>query len=538
MRNAAARWPSRMSRRHLIGAGASVLLLGSPPGASAQGAPRESSKRPHPEPSSGRDASSWFLISRPDEASYITNSNRFEVYNGRTFDLLGGFPSAGTWSAGVTADPAKILLDTLFGPSIFDLETGNLAKVAWDTDEDVARVRLPDPRWAPPTPPRWSFFTSDANMRALLVDLHHATGVDLAEMLVRPGESEAYPAIRFSPDNTLATASVTYNGFYLLDPEVPADARLLDGGRPDLVSWGPDFSPDSSRLAYVLREPESERGPGALVVEELDGGDIVEIGPVSPDGFATFPPDSNDDLIVFDAGAITRREIQGGREIWRTGSEHIAFAFGVTGTTLFLGSAAREGGTPVWQTVALATGESRELVDLRGLTYYNTSYFSPEPAFQLMGPPNADGGNTDPIGHLAVVNLESAAVTTLLEETSGLTSLAYATSRDGGTIYYRPIHEEKYYLFDLASSEQQTFTYDEQTTSLRDPAVSADGAAAGFTQWTTSDSGRMEAWLIDIAGGGAPEPFLEGRLWCWAGGTPVPGATAGTRGNQTASSGV
>lgn len=68
----------------------------------------------------------------------------------------GGLQAAGTGGTCLTANPAKILLSTLTGPSIFGLETGNVTKVAWDVDTSVTDVRLPDPRQATPPPIRWS----------------------------------------------------------------------------------------------------------------------------------------------------------------------------------------------------------------------------------------------------------------------------------------------------------------------------------------------------------------------------------------------
>ena len=520
-----------VSRRLVVGAGASALLSGSRPGAGAQGTPAQLPERPHPKPPTGRDTSSWFVMSRPAEPGFITDADRFEVYAGETFELLGGFRSAGTRGVGVTANPARILLDTLTGPAIFDLDTGNVTQVVWDAEEGVGTVRLPDPRWATPTPARWSFFSNQNDARALLVDLDNATGVDLADTLVKPGETAVYPSLRFSPDGTLAAGSVAYNGFYLLDPEAPVEARLLDGEREDLISWAPNFSPASSRLAYVLRQPTGGPREGTLVVEDLESDDVIEIGPVGPDGFAIFPPDSNDELIVFDDGTVTRIEIEGGRELWQAESEAVALALGMTGNVLFVGSARRAAGTPTWQTIDLGTGDSRGLPELRGLTYYNGSYDSPEPSFQLMGPPYGDGNEVIP-GPLAAVNLVSGEVTSLLDETSDQSlSLAYGTSRDSGIILYAPRNDGRYYLFDVAGGERRVFTYDLATTSLSDPFVSADGAAAGVTLWNNSGSGRMEAWLLDVAGQGVPEPFTEGRLWVWAGGTPAPvGASSRFRG--------
>lgn len=517
--------PSRsISRRRVIGAGASVLMLGSRPGARAQDTPDPLPKRPHPEPSSRRDAESWFLISRPAEPGFITHADRFEVYDGRSFELLGGFPSADTWSVGVTGNPARILLDTMTGPSIFDLDTGNLAQITWDVQVGVGSVRLPDPRWAAPTPVRWSFFTDADNGRALLVDLDHATGVDLAETLVKAGETAAYPTLQFAPDGTRAIASVAYNGFYLLDPEAPDDARLLDGGLPDMVSWGPDFSPDSSRIAYVMRPASGDPEAGRLVIEDLGNGDIIEIGPVGPEAFAVFPPDSGDDLIVFDGGTVSRREVDGGREVWRAESGDVVLALGVTGNALFLGST-RGNSASIWQTIDLRTGESLRRRELDGLTYYNGSYVNPEPAFQLMGPPW--DSDEDITGRLAAMDLATDTLVSLLDETSGWSlSLSYATSQDIGILLYAPSSDGAYRLFDLERSDMRVFRYDPGTTSPYDPAVSADGTTASITLWDNSGSGRMEAWLLDVATGGEPEPFMEGRLWRWAGGSPASTVTA------------
>lgn len=521
--DASSGWSRPMSRRLAVGSSASVLLLGSRSGARAQGTAEPSPRRPHPNPPSGRDTSSWFLISRPVDAGYIFNADRFEVYDGRSFALLGGFQAVGTTSAAVTADPAKILLGTATGASIFDLGSGDVTPVAWDVETAVGSVILPDPRTATPTPPRWSFFWDASYSQVLLVDLENATGVDLAELLVKPGATAGYASLRFSPDGSLAAGTVTYNGYYVLDPESPADARLLDGGTVDLVSWAPDFSPDSARVVYVLREAGDSATDGTLVVEDLDSGDVVEIGPIVPNGFAVFPPDSGDELIVFDDSAVTRREIDGGREVWQAETEAVVLALGITGNTLFMGSARRVGGTPAWQTVDLDTGRARALPDLHGLAYYNGSYYlgsqdNPEPAFQLMGPPY--GGGVDAVsGPLTAVELAAGDVIPLLDEVSGGDLAFYATSENSGIILYAPEYESRYFLFDLASGERRDFTNDPPSAALYDLAVSADGAAAGFTRWDSSGSGRMGVWLLDVAGGGEPEPLMEGRLWCWAGGT-------------------
>jgi len=261
-------------------------------------------------------------------------------------------------------------------------------------------------------------------------------------MLVRRGETAAYPSIRFSPDGTLATASVDESGSYLLDPESPADARPLDGGMDGMVSWAPDFSPDRSRLAYVMRPPNDETGDGTLVVEDPRNADVVEIGPIRPDGFAVFPPDSDDELIVFDGGTISRREIEGGREVWRTESEADVVEIGSTGNTLFLGSRARGAESRVvWQTIDLDAGASRRLPLVDGLTAYNGSYVNPEPAYQLMGP---SARNVDYRGRLAAVTMESGEATSLLDEIDGRAlEYTYATSRDCGVILYAPLYEQR-----------------------------------------------------------------------------------------------
>lgn len=523
-RAAPSRWSRPISRRHVIGAGASVLMPGSRPGAHAQGTPESLPERPHPNPSSERDSSSWFVTSWPAELDATGRADRFEVYDGRTFALLGGFQAISTGDICLTANPAKILLSTPTGPSIFDLDNGNVAQVTWDTEETVGSVRLPDPRWTTPTPPRWSFFTDlNINPRALLVDLDNATGVDLQEMLVKSGETATYPSIRFSPDGALAVASVSNNGFYLLDPESPADARLLDGGIDGMISWAPDFSPDGSRLAYVLVPASDGRGKPMLVVEDLESGDVSEIGPISPYGFAVFSPGSDDDLIILDGGTVTRREIDGGREVWRAESEAVVLEVGTYGNTLFLGSMAHgRGSTVTWQTIDSGSGGSHPLPLLDGLTSYNGSYVNPEPAFQLMGP---SARNPDYRGRLAAVNLESAELIPLLDEIDGRAlEYTYATSRDSGVILYTPLYDQRYYLFDLATGRQRTFAYDPVTKVPNYPAISPDGATVGFFQGNSSGLDRGEVWLLDVAGGGEPEPFIEGRLWLWAGGTPAPGA--------------
>lgn len=514
---------SRWTRRHVIAAGASVLMLDSRPGAHAQGTIEQHPHNPDPDPSSGRDTSSWFVVSRPATTGYIAAASRLEVYDGRTYALLGGFPSRDMPAATVTADPGRILLDASSGLGIFDLPSGNVTTVAWDTASPVTTVRLPDPRWFASTPARWAFMTDDVNARALLVDLDNATGVDLAETLVRPGETAAYPTVRFSPDGARAIGSVAYNGFYLFDPEAPADARLLDGGQDDMISWGPDFSPDSTRLVYTLRELNGEPGPGTLVVENLAGGDVVEVGSVGDNGFAMFPPDSNAELLVFDEGSVSRIEIDGGRELWRAKSGAVALALGITGDVLFLGSARSRESTSAWQTIDLGTGEGRRLPTLRGLTYYNGSYAGEEPTFQLMGPVHNSG--EDRFGPLAAVDLASGEVATLLDETSGwsITS-AYGTSRDGAIVLYAPRYEDGFYVFDLASGERRAFTRRVTAESLYDTAVSPDGASAAFTHWNSSGSGRMEIRLIADVARDEPEPFMEGRLWVWAGDKPAPGA--------------
>ena len=43
----------------------------------------------------------------------------------------------------------------------------------------------------------------------------------------------------------------------------------------------------------------------------------------------------------------------------------------------------------------------------------------------------------------------------------------------------------------------------------------------------------MEVRLLDVAGGEEPEPFMEGRLWVWAGGTAAPASQAITPGPAT-----
>lgn len=514
-------WSRPMSRRLAVGSGASVLLLGSRSGARAQGTAEPSPRRPHPNPPSGRDAGSWFVISRSTQAGYITQADRFEVYDGRSFELLGGFRSVLTTSVAVTADPARVLLGTATGPSIFDLGSGDVTPVTWNVETAIGSVRLPDPRWATPTPPRWAFFQDMAYARALLVDLDNATGVDLAETLIWSGENVGYVSLRFSPDYSRALVSIGYNGVYLLDPESPADARPLGGERDDLISWGADFSPDGSRVAYVLRPPGDDAGPGTLMVEDLDSGDVVEIGSSDRDGFAVFPPGSDDELIVFNDGTVTRLEIDGGREQWRAQSDAIVLALGITGNTLFLGSARPAGDMSRWQTIDLAGGDARELPELQGLTYYNGSHPNPQSSFQLMGPRAYGTGAGGPSGPLAATNLESGKVTILLDEVDGTTlPYSYATSGDSGIILYAAVDDDsQYFLFDLVSGERRAFTYDPPSTALYDLAVSADGAAAGFTRWDSSGSGRMGVWLLDVAGGGEPEPLMEGRLWCWAGGT-------------------
>ncbi len=524
---------ARRSRRSVIGAGASVLMGGSRRGAgaatSAQDAPTPH-RPPHAGSPSRDDTSSWFVISRPAEPGYITGADRFEVYDGGTFERLGGFQAVGTTNVAVTADPARILLATAMGASIFDLGTGNVRPVSWDVETAVNAVRLPDPRTATPKPPRWAFFQDMEYARALLVDLDSATGVDLAETLDWSGENVGHVSFRFSPDDRRAVVSVGDNGVYLLDPESPADARPLGGKRDDLISWAADFSPGSSRIAYVLRPPGDDAGPGTLMVEDLDSGDIVEIGPVDREGFAVFPPDSDDELIVFDDGTVTRREIDGGRELWRAETDAVVLGLGITGNTLFVGSARRADGTPAWRMIDLAGGNARRLPELQGLMYYNGSHANPRSSFQLMGPRADSTGDGGALGPLAAADLASGEVMTLLDEVDGTTlPLRYATSWDSGIILYAGLDEDsRYFLFDLASDERRAFTYDLPGLSPYHVAVSADGAAAGFTHWDNSGSGRMDVWLLDIAGKGEPEPLLEGRLWVWAGG-PLTRATTNSR---------
>lgn len=515
-----------LSRRQIISAGASALMLRSPSFAQAQGTPEASPQRPPPGPASGRDTSSWFVLSRPAGSGYITDADGFEVYDGRSFQLLGGFPSVGTRSIRVTTNPAKILLDTLTGPSIFDLETGNVTRVIWKAEEPVGSVRLPDPRWATPTPRPWSFFTNDYRARALLVNLDTGTGIDLADTLAKPGEKSSYPSIRFSPDGRLLAVTVAHHGYLVLEPEDLAGARPLNGGTGDGISWEPEFSSDSSRLVYVLRRPNKS----TFVVQDLRNDEDIEVAPVGRNGFAIFPPGRNDELITLTDGTITRREIEGRRTVWRARSEEIVFMTGVAGNALLTGSAALSAGsTPIWQIIDFETGESRPLPRLRGLVSYNGSYANPEPTFQLMGPPSGEYYEDFP-GRLAALNLESADEIPLLDETRYWgDAFPYGTSWDNRIVLYTPFRERRYHLFDLGGGETRSFSDGDELMFLFDPSVSADGAAAGFTHWDRSGSGRpdrMEVRLLDVAGGGEPEPFMEGRLWVWAGGPAATAASA------------
>jgi hypothetical protein len=267
-----------------------------------------------------------------------------------------------------------------------------------------------------------------------------------------------------------------------------------------------------------------DRGRPTLVVQDLGSDDVVEIGPISRDGFVVFPPDSDDDLIVIDSGIVARREIDGGREVWEAEPGAAPRTAGISGNTLFLGSATNRGEGPlIWETIDLDTGDARRLPLLRGLTRYNGSYTYPEPTFQLMGPAAIGPGSMATSGPLAGVQLETGMIRSLLDEVDGASlPFSYATSQDSGIILYALEFDSRYFMFNLASGEQRAFTYDLPDTSPFDLAVSADGAAAGFTHWDNSGSGRMDVWLLDVAGRGEPEPFLEGRLWVWAGGTPAP----------------
>jgi len=260
------------------------------------------------------------------------------------------------------------------------------------------------------------------------------------------------------------------------------------------------------------------------VVEDLDSGHAVEIGSADPDGFAVFPPDSDDELIVFNDGMVTRLEIDGGREKWRAESDADVLALGITGNSLFLGSARPAGGTSRWQTIDLTGGDTRELPELQGLTYYNGSHANPRSSFQLMGPRAYGTGAGGPSGPLAAANLESGEVTILLAQVDGTTlPHSYATSRDSGIILYAALDDDsQYFLFDLVSGERRAFTYDLPDSSPYHVAVSANGAAAGFTHWDNSGSGRTDVWLLDVARKEDPEPFVEGRLWVWAGGSSAP----------------
>ena len=149
-----------MSRRHIVGAGASVLL-GSRPGAHAT-----------PKPSSGRDTNSWFVTSWPAGPDPIVRADRFEVYDGQTLEMLGGFRAVDTGDICLTANPAKILLSTRTGPSIFDLGTGNVTQVTWDTEEPVGAVRLPDPRRNCLDDERRSLLIEDARVRREILARH------------------------------------------------------------------------------------------------------------------------------------------------------------------------------------------------------------------------------------------------------------------------------------------------------------------------------------------------------------------------------
>ncbi len=508
-----------ISRRRLIGATAtasvSVATGMLPHVALGESTPEASPEASPAVTTVARKADSWFVLSEQAAiGSLTTQADRFEVFSGATRQRLGGFRAPGTTGMCVTADPGRILLASQTGLGIFDLESGKVAPVDLGTTPISSALWLPDPRVFPTTPPRWSLVHTLDSTQAWLVDLDHATGVDLTTVLGTKGSTPSFGSIVFSPTAELAAAAVDGAGSSLFDPGHPEKARKLNGGEAVALGGLPSFSASGKRIAYsILSSPTAT--DGKLVVEDAASKKIIlEIGNVSAMTSIMFLPGSETDILITGDGEVARQEIESGREAWSVTTRNFAYAYGFTSDhkKLLYGSIDKIGDVPYWDVIDLDSGDISPLPAIEGLTYYNGSY-PVDSAYTLFGP-QFISSSQETVDSLVGFDNEHQHSNVLLDNVSSWDlNYGYSNSADGRIALFV---KDDANLMNLETGDVQTFPNFATGGSTHGSFVSPDGSLAAISAWDAT-SGAESVYLIDVTGDGEPELFMPGVIWLWSG---------------------
>jgi len=511
--------------RTVGGASAAGLAGRSRTGLGAQATP-EATPDASPEAPSGRGIDSWFVVSPQDPAGGFTfQSDVFEVYSGDTLEKLGGFRAPGTVGMCVTADPARIVLATQTGAGVFDLGTGKLRDLDLGGGSFSAPAWLPDPRIFPIAPPRWAVLRATDFSQCWLVDLDEASAVDLTAIFATRNQATTFPAVTFAPDGTMACARVDEGGAVLFDPERPDAFRRLDGGAKGSVAGTPAFSTSGKHIAYtVMAGPQSV--DARVVVESVaDGTVVAEIGGLSPTAFCTFLPGSESTLLVMGDGETLVIDTATGRELIDVESSPLAYGYGFSsdGRYVLAGSSDLTGEELRWQKLDLTAGTAEDIADLEALTFYNGSYGGDAP-HTLFGPPFLAQGD-EIVDALVGFDTETMAATPLLDDVSSWDlNAGYSTSADGRIALLVTYDAMR---MNLETGDVQTFPGITTGSSTHGSFVSPDGTRAAISAWDSSGAGTQQVLMLDVKGGGKPEPFADGVLWLWAGAVRNEGAGAG-----------
>lgn len=483
------------------------------------------SATPAASPASTRSADSWFVVSAQQEGGGFTyQADVFEVYSGSTLERLGGFRAPGTTGMCVTADPSKILLAGESELRIFDLQTGKVIDVDLGGNVPDSGFWLPDPRVFQTAPPRWAFVRALDGSQAWLVDLKNATATDLMAILADPGSTPAFPNMVFAPDGDLAAAIVDGTGASIFDPQHPEKARKLDGGQRGAAASLPSFSGSGTRVVYsILSSPTATEGT-ILVEEVASQKTLFTIGNVSATTSAIFLPSSDDELIIMGDGEVARQSIDSAREAWSVDTKQFPYGYGFTADDrqFLFGSTEQIGGDIFWDVIDVDAGAETALDGLEGLTFYNGSYAA-ESNYTLFGPVYKSPSE-DNVDALVGFNSDNNEVTPLVDDVSSWAlSYGYSTSADGRIALFV---DHDAHLMNLETGDVQTFPEFSTGSSSRGSFVSPDGSKAAISAWDTTGAGTQRIYLIDVAGGGAPELFRDGVIWMWAGGAEDKGTRA------------
>ncbi|MGC4193041.1 MAG: hypothetical protein QM589_17990 [Thermomicrobiales bacterium] len=519
-----ARPSSDLSRRRLLQAAGAVsvagVAVGMPGLVAAQATPEAS-----PAASGARSAGSWFVVSAQNEAGgYTTSADIFEVYSGVTLEKLGGFRAPGTTGMCVTADPARIVLATQTGAAIFDLETGKVRDVDLNGGAFSAPVWLPDPRVFRLAPPGWAVLRATDASQCWLVDLDDASAVDLSALFAKQGNAPTFPAVIFSPDGSMAAARVDEAGAVLFDPAQPDGFRRLDGGKAGSVAGVPAFSASGEHITYTVAE-SSQATEARVVIESVADGTIVaEIGGVTPAAFSAFLIDSESTVLLMGDSATAVIDTATGRDLIDVDSSPSPYGYGFSsdGRYVLAGASDMTGEEIRWQKLDLESGEAEDIPEIEALTFYNGSYGG-DVEYTLFGPPYLSGGE-EVVDALVGFSTETMQATPLLDDVSswGL-SYGYSTSADSTIALYV---EYDAMLMNVGTGEVTTFPGITTGSSAHGSFVSPDGTKVAISQWDSTGSGTQQVLMIDVKGGGEPEPFVDGVIWIWAGAVPEETASA------------